>query len=268
MDSHPISAMTSTPTAAENSFVTLFGIVKSRPRNEIWVASSLTRTTISRTSKTPRLRRSLLPMSPQSACVWRRLDRTGQLFRLPRSPLCGGGRRCGLPSPAPVMPANGGGQGRHGEAPTRESPAASLKGFYGYASNTPGARNGPYTDPMLEGQIGNLPGTSKQQLRIRSVLDVPADTSQRPPSTAASAPPAARFGTAVNPSYPRPWANRITNGGLTPARSARSAIVPRQRPGNRRATCPRLPPLPVAIRSVARRPSPQPFGLQPAAASS
>ena len=67
MDSHPISAMTSTPTAAENSFVTLFGIVKSRPRNEIWVASSLTRTTISRTSKTPRLRRSLLPMSPQSA---------------------------------------------------------------------------------------------------------------------------------------------------------------------------------------------------------
>ena len=46
---------------------TPFGIVKSRPRNEIWVASSLTRTKISRTSKTPRLRRSLLPMSPQSA---------------------------------------------------------------------------------------------------------------------------------------------------------------------------------------------------------
>ncbi len=31
------------------------------------MASSLTRTKISRTSKTPRLRRSLLPMSPQSA---------------------------------------------------------------------------------------------------------------------------------------------------------------------------------------------------------
>ena len=78
--------------------------------------------------------------------------------------------------------------------PTGKSPAASLKALYGYASNTPGARNGRYTDPMLEGQVGNLPGTSKQQLRIRSVLDVPADTSQRTPSTAASAPPAARLG--------------------------------------------------------------------------
>ena len=65
-------------------------------------------------------------------------------------------------------------------ATDRKSPAASLKALYGYASNTPGARNGRYTDPMLEGQVGNLPGTSKQQLRIRSVLDVPADTSQRP----------------------------------------------------------------------------------------
>lgn len=65
-------------------------------------------------------------------------------------------------------------------APDRKSPAASLKALYGYASNTPGARNGRYTDPMLEGQVGNLPGTSKQQLRIRSVLDVPADTFQRP----------------------------------------------------------------------------------------
>ena len=61
-----------------------------------------------------------------------------------------------------------------------KSPVASLKALYGYASNTPGARNGRYTDPMLEGQVGNLPGTSKQQLRIRSVLDVPSDTSQRP----------------------------------------------------------------------------------------
>ena len=65
-------------------------------------------------------------------------------------------------------------------ATDRKSPAASLKALYGYASNTPGARNGRYTDPMLEGQVGNLPGTSKQQLRIRSVLDVPADTFQRP----------------------------------------------------------------------------------------
>jgi hypothetical protein len=66
------------------------------------------------------------------------------------------------------------------EATDRKSPAASLKALYGYASNTPGARNGRYTDPMLEGQVGNLPGTSKQQLRIRSVLDVPADTFHRP----------------------------------------------------------------------------------------
>ncbi|MCW2626929.1 MAG: hypothetical protein JWR48_3651 [Mycobacterium sp.] len=79
-------------------------------------------------------------------------------------------------------------------ATDRKSPAASLKALYGYASNTPGARNGRYTVPMLKGQVGNLPGTSKQQLRIRSVLDVPADTFQRPPSTAASAPPAARLG--------------------------------------------------------------------------
>jgi len=28
-----------------------------------------------------------------------------------------------------------------------------LKALYGYASNTPGARNGRYTDPMLEGQL-------------------------------------------------------------------------------------------------------------------
>lgn len=79
-------------------------------------------------------------------------------------------------------------------ATDRKSPAASLKALYGYASNTPGARNGRYTDPMLEGQVGNLPGTSKQQLRIRSVLDVPADTFQRPLRPAASAPPAARLG--------------------------------------------------------------------------
>jgi hypothetical protein len=34
-----------------------------------------------------------------------------------------------------------------------KSPVASLKALYGYASNTPGARNGRYTDPMLEGQV-------------------------------------------------------------------------------------------------------------------
>ena len=95
------------------------------------------------------------------------------------------------------------------EATDRKSPAASLKALYGYASNTPGARNGRYTDPMLEGQVGNLPGTSKQQLRIRSVLDVPADTSQRPFDRCVSSSRSA-LGTAVNPSYPRPWANRIT----------------------------------------------------------
>jgi hypothetical protein len=60
-----------------------------------------------------------------------------------------------------------------------KSPAASLEGLYGYASNTTGARNCRNTESMLEGQVGNLPGTSKQQLRIRYVLDVPADTSQR-----------------------------------------------------------------------------------------
>ena len=69
---------------------------------------------------------------------------------------------------------------RHGVSFQTTRTAASLKALYGYASNTPGARNGRYTDPMLEGQVGNLPGTWKQQLRIRSVLDVPADTSQRP----------------------------------------------------------------------------------------
>jgi len=64
--------------------------------------------------------------------------------------------------------------------PTGKSLTTSWKALSGYACHTPGARNGRYTDPMLEGQVGNLPGTSKQQLRIRSVLDVPADTSQRP----------------------------------------------------------------------------------------
>ena len=285
--------MTSTPAAAENSFATPFGIVKSRPRNEIWVASSLTRTTISRTSKTPRLRRSLLPMSPQSACVWRRSDRTVQLFRLPRSLLWGGGRRWGLRSPAAVVSSSGGVNDSWASARPRtrrsKSPADASRSM----STTPSARSWKFPVSKMKhyltwwansmqsrvqylralgmlrdrpadherqcvrlqgllkvsrgwggknylganitklfdgatdrekpgrivekrctamrvtrpapttaatqircsrGQVGNLPGTSKQQLRIRSVLDVPADPSQRPPSTAGSAPPAARLG--------------------------------------------------------------------------
>lgn len=45
-----------------------------------------------------------------------------------------------------------------------------MKALYGYASNTPGARNGRYTDPMLEGQVGNLPGTSKQPFATLSAI--------------------------------------------------------------------------------------------------
>ncbi len=100
-------------------------------------------------------------------------------------------------------------------ATDRKSPAASLKALFGYASNTPGARNGRYTDPMLEGQVGNLPGTSKQQLRIRSVLDVPADTPSGPFDRCVSSSRNA-LGTALNPSYPRPWANRITRWRANP----------------------------------------------------
>jgi hypothetical protein len=306
--------MTSTPAAAENSFATPIGIVKSRPRNEIWVASSLTRTTISRTSKTPRLRRSLLPMSPQSACVWRRPDRTVQLFRLPRSPLCWGGRRWGLRSPAAVVSSSGGVKDswpsarprrrrskspadasrsksttpsarswkfpvskmkhyltwwansmqsraipcgrlecceidqqttkrqcvrlqalltvsrgcwaeRRTSAPTYDavrwgnrpgkSPAASLKALYRYASNAPGARNGRYTDPMLEGQVGNClarrSSSSEFDPCSMSQRTRPSDPFDRCVSSSRSA-----RGTAVNPSYPRPWANRITRWRANP----------------------------------------------------
>jgi hypothetical protein len=64
-------------------------------------------------------------------------------------------------------------------ATDRKSPAASLKALYGYASNTPGARAATQIR-CSRAKSENLPGTSKQQLRIRSVLDVPADTFQRP----------------------------------------------------------------------------------------
>ena len=115
---------------------------------------------------------------------------------------------------------------RWGNRPGK-SPAASLTALYGYASNTPRARNGRYTDPMLEGQVGNLPGTSKQQLRIRSVLDVPADTFQRSlrplrqllPERAWDGGESVVSETLGEPHHPM--------GGLTPARSARSATVPR-----------------------------------------
>ena len=91
MDSHATDQChDNTPAIAENSFATPIGIVKSRPRNEIWVASSLTRTTISRTSN-PRgsdARSCPCLRNPQPACVWRRPDRTVQLFRARDSPLC------------------------------------------------------------------------------------------------------------------------------------------------------------------------------------
>ena len=79
-------------------------------------------------------------------------------------------------------------------ATDRKSPAASLKALYGYASNTPGARNGRYTDPMLEGQVGNLPGTSKQQAQNSIRARCPSGHVPAAPSTGASAPPAARLG--------------------------------------------------------------------------
>jgi hypothetical protein len=70
---------------------------------------------------------------------------------------------------------------------------------------------------MLEGQIGNLPGTSKQQLRIRSVLDVPADTSQRPLRPLRQLlPQRAWDGGEPVVSETRPWANRITRWRANP----------------------------------------------------
>jgi hypothetical protein len=81
--------------------------------------------------------------------------------------------------------------------------------LYGYASNTPGARNGRYTDPMLE----DLSETCLARRSSSSEFD-PCSTSQR---TRRSGPfdrcvgsSRSALGTAVNPSYPRPWANRIT----------------------------------------------------------
>jgi hypothetical protein len=95
-------------------------------------------------------------------------------------------------------------------ATDRKSPAASLKALYGYASNTPGARNGRYTDPMLEGQVGNLPGTSKQQAQNSIRARCPSGHVPAAPSTRCVSSSRSALGTAVNPSYPRPWANRIT----------------------------------------------------------
>ncbi len=173
-----ISAMTNAPATAENSFATPFGIVKSRPRNEIWVASSLTRTTISRTSKTPRLRRSLLPMSPQSACVWRRPDRTVQLFRLPRSPLCGGGRRWGLRRPAAVVSSSGGVKDSWASARPRtrrsKSPADASRSM----STTPSARSWKFPVSKMKHYLtwGQIRWSRCDTLRALGMLrDRPAD---------------------------------------------------------------------------------------------
>jgi hypothetical protein len=112
-----------------------------------------------------------------------------------------------------------------------KSRTTSLKALYGYASNTPGARNGRYTDPMLEGQVGNLPGTSKQQLRMRSVLDVPADTSQRPLRPLRQLLPQRRLGRRLFCRIRDPGRTASPDAGLTAARWARSATVPRPAPG-------------------------------------
>jgi len=75
-----------------------------------------------------------------------------------------------------------------------KSPVASLKALYGYASNTPGARNGHYTDPMLEGPSRNpawhVEAAAQNSIRARC----PSGHVPAAPSTSASAPPAARLG--------------------------------------------------------------------------
>src|SRR6202162_3379250 len=136
--------------------------------------------------------------------------------------------------------------------PTGKKPAASLKALYGCASNTPGARNGRYTDPMLEGQVGNLRGTSKQQLRIRSVLDVPADTSPRPLRPLRQLLPQRAWDGDLGRRRIRrirdPGRTASPDGGLTAARSARSATVSDRRSGNRRQHRARgSPPCPARI---------------------
>ena len=135
--------MTSTPAAAENSFATPIGIVKSRPRNEIWVASSLTRTKISRTSKTPRLRRSLLPMSPQSAIRVRvaAAGQDGAAVPAGEESLCGGGRRWGLRSPAAVVSSSGGVKNSWASARPRRRRSKSPADASRSMSTTPSARS-------------------------------------------------------------------------------------------------------------------------------
>jgi hypothetical protein len=87
--------------------------------------------------------------------------------------------------------------------------------LYGYASNTPGARNGRYTDPMLE----DLSETCLARRSSSSEFD-PRSTSQRTrrsgPFDRCVSSSRSALGTAVNPSYPRPWANRITRWRANP----------------------------------------------------
>ena len=108
MDSHATDqCMTSTPAAAENSFATPIGIVKSRPRNEIWVASALTRTTISRTSSPRGSDAHSCPcLRNPRACGGGRTGRCS--CPAAEESLVWGGRRWGLRSPAAVVSSSGG----------------------------------------------------------------------------------------------------------------------------------------------------------------
>ena len=66
-----------------------------------------------------------------------------------------------------------------------------------------------------EGEVGNLPGTSKQQLRTSIRVDVQRTRPSGPVDRCVSSSRSA-LGTAVNPSYPRPWTNRITRWRANP----------------------------------------------------
>jgi hypothetical protein len=79
--------------------------------------------------------------NPQSACVWRRPDRTVQLFRLPRTPLCGGGRRWGLRSPAAVMSSSGGVKDSWASARPRRRRSKSAADASRSMSTTPSAQS-------------------------------------------------------------------------------------------------------------------------------
>jgi hypothetical protein len=139
----PLSAMTSTPAAAENSFATPIGIVKSRPRNEIWVASSLTRTKISRTSKTPRLRRSLLPMSPQSAIHVRvaAAGQDGAAVPAAEESLVWRWQAVSMRSPAAVVSSSGGVKDSWASARPRRRRSKSPADASRSMSTTPSARS-------------------------------------------------------------------------------------------------------------------------------